>query len=282
MYKQYYNEYFAKCLQELKSTKNPQIQNQLKKFKKDFKDENFDKMISPFVSVLINDIIPYVEEEDLEDVMVDEFAEFMKATKFIGKSYVLDIRLKGQEQNCWRTLQIPATLTLSQLCYAIMSIFHCDGSHLFSMEYKNNNYYCDAYDPDFYDEETQYASECILPEFNLRKGSHMIMTYDFGDDFMFDIVVKEVKKYSHRLSLNDIQVLDGQGYGIWEDNHYMMDIYYDDPKAFYEVIEENGYDEYDFPIEEEFDLELLNEGIIEDMNDFIEYYENEESFINRF
>lgn len=282
MYKQYYQDYFKKCLQELKATKNPQIQKYMDKLKKDFKDEDFDQVLSPFVGVLMNEIIPYVEEEDIDDLMMNEFEEFIKVIKFTRRAYVLDVRLKEQENQCWRTLQLPATLTLAQLCYAIMSVFCCDGGHLFSIEYKKTEYYCDAFESDMYDVEVEYASEIVLPELNLRKGSHMVMTYDFGDNFMFDITVKDVKNFHHRLLSDDIKVLEGKGYGIWEDNHYMMDLYYDDPKRFSKEIEENGYDEDYFPINEEFDIELINESITGDIAFFMDNYENSESFRNKF
>lgn len=271
MYKQYYQDYFTKCFQELKATENVQIKKLFKTIRKDFKDDDFDCVIQPFVSVLINDIIPYVEKEDIEDTIIGELDEFIKATKYMRKAYVLDIHLIGQKQNCWRTLQIPATLVLSELCYAIMSVFCCDGGHLFSIEYKKKEYYCDAYSSDFQDVE--YVSDEIIPCFNLRKGSHMIMTYDFGDNFMFDIRVKEVKDFHYRLSYDDIQLLDGKGYGIWEDDHYLMELYHNDPKRFKDVCEENGYDEEYFPIDEEFDLALYNEEIINDMNRYINIYE---------
>ncbi len=47
-----------KCLQELKDTNISKIQNGMKKLKKEFKEDDYDTVISPFVSVMSNQIIP--------------------------------------------------------------------------------------------------------------------------------------------------------------------------------------------------------------------------------
>lgn len=281
MYKQYYDEFFKKCLHELKRSKHPQIQKRISQLQKDFKEDDFDEVIRPFINVIANEIIPYADEEEMDHAIADEFEEFIKCVKYARRTYIFNVQLIGQEENCWRTLQILATCQLSQLCYAIMSSFHCEGEHLFSIKYKKDTYDCGPYDLES-DEDSEYAFEVILPELNLRKGSHMVLTYDFGDNYMFDITVSEVKNYHRRVTSDDIMIIDGKGYGIWEDAHYELELYYNDNQEFERYIDENGLEKDWYPIDEEFDIDELNENIIENIRFFTKIYENPEELYEKF
>ena len=73
--------------------------------------------------------------------------------------------------------------------------------------------------------------------------------------------------------LEYMYVLDGEGYGIWEDAHYWLDLYYDDKDYFYEMMEEEGMEEDYFAVNEEFDLDVANETLIEDYDYVCQLYD---------
>lgn len=268
MYTQYYEEYLRKCLNELKSTENPKIQRNLKKLKQNFKEENFDRVLSPFVTILANDIIPHLHEEEIEDTLEFELQEFLKAANYARKAFVVKASLKGQENHVYRTIVIPSTLTLSQLCYIVMATFQCEGSHLFSIEVGKQTFYCAGFE-----ENVFMSSDYVLPQFHFRKGSHMLLTYDFGENYEIDIVITETKSCYRSFTLEDVQVIDGKGYGIWEDAHYELDLFYDDRAAFNDFMEKNGYEYEWYPIDEDFDKNVLNENLIDDIYLLMTIYE---------
>lgn len=151
--------------------------------------------------------------------------QFLKETvrKYNNMQKLLTIRvsLKDFEDIIWRTMEVPATLTLSQLSYAIMSTMKCDGMHLYNIKYKNQ-----IYDGLMYDKTSLLANDYHLYDFPLRKGSHFLLTYDFGDNFKFDITIQEISKKDCITQIEDVCIIDGKGYGIWEDMHREMISYY--------------------------------------------------------
>lgn len=63
--------------------------------------------------------------------------------------------------------------------------------------------------------------------------------------------------------MNDLEIIDGNRYGIWEDAHRLLDLYYMNRKEFLKTIDEYGLSDEDF-IFEEFDIDTYNEMLIDD------------------
>ncbi|MCD7951211.1 MAG: hypothetical protein LUG12_13275 [Erysipelotrichaceae bacterium] len=55
-----------------------------------------------------------------------------------------------------------------------------------------------------------------------------------------------------------------------------MNLYYDDPDEFFVSIEEDGFEEDMFPLEEEFDLEEANDVLLTDYQVLKEIYESDD------
>lgn len=131
---------------------------------------------------------------------------------------------------------------------------------------------------------TRFASETNLSSLNLRKRSTLKLLYDFGDQFYFKIKVEEIKKCDHKISIEDAKILEGKGYGIWEDAHYEMELYYYDRSQFYNFAERNGVDPDEYPIHEQFNLKDQinlkdqNHYLVKSFNEIKDVYEQDLDF----
>ena len=88
-----------------------------------------------------------------------------------------------------------------------------------------------------------YAADMTIADLSLHEGSHLVLWYDFGDDYFFDIHVMDVDEHNDIQSLDDLKVLAGEGYGIWEDEHQLLELYYENQEEFLRVVSEMGLNE---------------------------------------
>ena len=103
-----------------------------------------------------------------------------------------------------------------------------------------------------------------------------MMTYDFWENYRFIIEVADIKNTNETYVLEDIKVLEGKGYGIVEDHHYVFDAYYDgDKEAVEEYLEAYSIELDEFEPAIPFDIEDCNEILNMNMATFFEIYEFE-------
>lgn len=65
-------------------------------------------------------------------------------------------------------------------------------------------------------------------------------------------------------SLDDMKVISGNGYGIWEDAHYEMELYYRDIKEFKAFVRKNGVSENQYPVKKKFNLDKSNKILVDE------------------
>lgn len=274
------NKMLEACRNEVNATKNKKIQKALAMYEKELNQVDAKRFLDAILYSFVEKIIqnPDVTEEEAEVAFEEYFSSSTQELQIMKKSLVLDIKLNGLEEEINRVIEIPNVCTLSDLAYAVLVAFQAEGSHLFNVIYKKVSYSSDADDS-----AELYASETMVQNLNLRKGASLEVWYDFGDNYTFNIKVKDVKKNDSLPSEESYKILEGKGYGIWEDNHYPLDLYYSDKKAFKTYIEECGIEEDYFPIHETFDLKEDNEmyfPLIQRMKMSYEYPDEYEAAVN--
>lgn len=273
MFYQHIEKMVKNCYLELIQAPDQEIQEALDMLKCNVPEERFEEVVSRFLM----DGLRMAKEHDMSEADFDEFfimnlKGFAQHSFNIKKSIVVDVKLKGQEENINRVLEIPYVFTVADLAYVILASMNAMASHLFSITHKKVTYYCGAYESDV-EEEVWYATEFMLDELKLKKGSKMDLVYDFGDNFEFEIKVKEIKNNSEAFGIDQIHVIKGSGYGIWEEAHYEMNLYYDHPDEFASFIKENELYEEMYPCDEVFDCDEMNEAIAFDLMNIKHVYE---------
>ena len=83
-----------------------------------------------------------------------------------------------------------------------------------------------------------------------------------------------MKEFDNILTINDVKVHSGSGYGIWEDAHYELDLYYHSHNNFLEYLKENDVDISWYPADENFDLDEVNRSLLEKFYMFKDGYES--------
>ncbi len=141
---------------------------------------------------------------------------------------VLKIQMKGvSKPPMWREVEIPADFNFLKLHEVIQEVTGLDDCHLWQFN-------VNAYDPTLQiglgglgdnpfsqglDEVTHEAEETPLTQFLQKKGDKLEYVYDFGDDWIFIIEVKNIldKKSDYpvcRKYKSELNAIDDFG-GIW-------------------------------------------------------------------
>ena len=170
-------------------------------------------------------------EEDIQDadkIFSQLIQDVKRALVESRHKYVFRVKVKGLTKYLSREIAIPSIFSLGDLGLAIVLAFRGNCSHLFDFEIDNVRYVSNN------DNDYSFAGnafEMRLQEFNFVPKKKFNFCYDFGDNYEFSVeFVKKVEDDGNY----PIEVLKGKGYGIWEDNHYYLDMYYADPNTLVE------------------------------------------------
>lgn len=255
MFEKQINNMIEGCYEELLHSTNKKLKKAVTKIKKDLPND-YEEFIQFILHNMISQSMVSTLPNEVSDEMYEDFMEIVSSDAInLRKGVVFKVVLKGHENELQRKIRIPFKSTLADLGYAILAAFEAEGSHLFSITLKGKTYYCDT----GVEEGDYYASEVELAKLRLKEGGKLTMCYDFGDNYNFDITYVETKLYETVYAGGKREILNGKGFGIWEDSHYELDLYYEDPKKFDAFIKKQDIPRDFYPVDSEFDLENANE-----------------------
>lgn len=216
-----------------------------------------------------------VDDEFFESALIQNYEFILQKVPDMKKSMILKVKLDGLDGYLYREIKVPYGIILADLSYIILASMNAEGNHLFSMTVNGEERFgCDDCDDEFTD---AYAADVTIPELGIVKGDKMELWYDFGEDYLFNIEVLDIEEHDHVQSFDDVLIIDGKGYGIWEDAHRLLNLYYSDRKEFLKTIEEYGLSDSDF-VFEEFDVDTYNEMLLEDFEFLKMTYEMNDEF----
>ena len=164
--------------------------------------------------------------------------------------YQFYAELDDYSPKIWRRFEINGEKTMAELAYTVMIMFEMEGSHLYSLEHHRKDDVMETLQRDFPDDKIQniFANKKFNPAFadvlyempneddiylgqtekvvdpttvklknaNVNIGAKLTLSYDFGDDWLVNLVLEDCKEHEISLSLLP-RVLDGEGHGIVED-----------------------------------------------------------------
>ncbi len=259
--------YLRKFKEKILNSENPEIRKDIRTLKKMMSNEDWEI----FVSVVVYQNVDVLLEKniDINEIEDEQFIELMHrcvdSMKDALKSLTIKVELEYLEDEYYRIMEVPYNTTLSHIAYLILASFKADGSHLFSVNHKKQCYACDIND---YAE--LFAFDTFISDLNLRKNSHFEVEYDFGDEWLFKVTVLSTNKHKEIFNEEDTKILKGKGYNIWEDEHSLMEYFFNEHDRFIERIEENGFEEEDyieeFHLDEDFNVEKANKQLLYDFD----------------
>ena len=190
----------------------------------------------------------------------------------MAKEYVFRVKPQGYRNN-YRVIRIGGGRTLHDLHLAILDAydFYADHLYMFSPDrkpYDRNGYYS----PD--DDGMNSADQAVLEKLDLKKGDRWLYLFDFGDEWKFDVTVKDIEEGR---SNRKAQILEGKGglvqYPDWEEEDWEED--------WLSFEDEDGsggedFDEEDFRLamEDRIEVDVLDES--EGMETLLAGHEPEE------
>jgi len=100
----------------------------------------------------------------------------------------------------YRKIAAPGFIDLDELANSILSAFKFDNDHLYAFIYKNRYGITERAVHSYMEGNEPYASDCIINELPLHKGMELTFHFDFGDDWLFQLVVESIESNDARYS----------------------------------------------------------------------------------
>lgn len=107
--------------------------------------------------------------------------------------YTLKVTLRGGDPPIWRRFQIEGGATLGELHETLQAVMGWENCHLHEFKAGQRSFtgFHPGMDMDFMD-DFEDEDECLVFEVLARKRSKLKYIYDFGDDWMHDVVVEQI------------------------------------------------------------------------------------------
>jgi len=175
-----------------------------------------------------------VIKQKFDDEMKQIFPNYINKIKFKNKiikdsNFIFEVSLK--HHNLKLKISISSEAILDQLCIFILDCLDFDYDHLYSVEMKNNLGQTICFDGSAYEKLT--TETIIIGKLPIRVGSSMLYTYDFGENWEFDIKLLEIENADVKLEEPKLLELKGEIPQQYE--------YFDDDDEY--EFDENQYDE---------------------------------------
>lgn len=269
-----YQEYLQRCFEAITKSDNQRLRLDLAKLQQADPD-TFESRVKDLIQLCL----PLIQAQQVsEEAAEHHFARLLhQSVQYQENSqsmYIFKI-VVSDSPTVWRRLQFPAALMLSDLCYAILSSMQSECTDQFSVCFHYHTYYSDPTVLDVYNDGIHLASAVPLGSLALQPGDCLSLSYGHSEVYEFGIELESIQWLKTTTGFADIRVLDGEGFGIWEDEKNLFTYYYH--HCYEDFIQYAKYScraLQDLPIDEDFDLEEQNRFIVQDTMDAKEWYEN--------
>ena len=139
----------------------------------------------------------------------------LPAGEFQKGEYVFKVSL---DHNLWRQIIIRDTSTLDELSSAILDAFDFDEDHLYRFVYATR-FGMDAEVVHPYMDDAISAADVRIGDLPVHDGFRMLYNYDFGDNWLFDVVLERIEppqRDSARYRIGDREGESPEQYPSWE------------------------------------------------------------------
>jgi hypothetical protein len=112
-------------------------------------------------------------------------------------AYTFYVRLKGKSPKTYRLLQIDGLNTLADLCNLILEAFDFDHEHLYCFKIDNGMFIENYFHPAFAQEAGELSADETI-ESLIEEDTAILLHYDFGDDWYFEISPVSIEEASQQ------------------------------------------------------------------------------------
>lgn len=239
------------CKKELMECEDKEIQLKLDRILSKAEPEGREYILDGILRDNISNMMTCgLDEEEAMDVFKSVLDDMIEATASMTQSMTILIKVRGFENEVYRKITIPYTLTLSELTYFVMSSLDTLNPFGYCVTFEGKEYFS-ADDPQCQD---QPAESVPVPGLEIVVGSTLSISSGFYD---FDIEVLSIDGHDEYFMIGDATVDDGKGFGIIEEDPKALDYYFHDKEKFNAL----DIDPVFIPDEDDFDVEAASETL---------------------
>lgn len=114
------------------------------------------------------------------------------------KKYTLKVFPAGAGREIYRVIEISGEHSLDDLCGAILSAYEFTDEHLYEFCMDNRMYSNHSYHS--VPESGEPSTRVKLDKINLAMKQKFSLHYDFGDDWMFTIIVQKITETEEKVA----------------------------------------------------------------------------------
>lgn len=206
---------------------NESINNLIKQYRNNELSPEEQNMMSSFINELEAEGI---DPDNFKAVRKEDIPTQNKERNQM--TYEIRVKLKDFKPNTWRRFFISGNASIEDLANVVLIMFNANMGHLYNIYSKRTNQRFE--NPDSVDgmnaDDMGSSFDSTENKISLfEKGDKLLLSYDYGDGWEFEITIKNISK-------NDApahpQVISGKGYGIIDSigGPYGLQEYFDTPK----------------------------------------------------
>ncbi len=232
MFQKHYEDYLDACVNDIVTSSNPRIKKDVLNLKKLDPDE-YKMVLRQYVHVFtMSGCYDVATGEQIENLFEQAFHRMVRARMNERKLYVMKVTMRDLEDHIERVIQVPGSATIAEMVYAVLYAMNSWAYFEYTVRHKRSLFLCDDHDDYLKMEGPLWAASQIrVGNLGLVKRSRLEIEYDIEEGYVFDVLVTDVTKVDHEMSLEDMKVLSGKGYGIWENERDFLYDFYEDPRA---------------------------------------------------
>ena len=187
-------------------------------------------------------IYGYVYDEELYDTFMEglyneDYEKCIEVCEYLHEHayYALTVTWDSYPKLLSRHFLISARCNIADMMYAIMVAFRCEGYHI--IETKHG---ADFYQPAYLIMNNDFAQDIDPAEFvpiaALAEDGKATVTYDFGDNWCFNVRFRKPVIIKDNPTSPNVILQKATGYGIFEDNRYLLETFIQNPLEEYEGV----------------------------------------------
>ena len=135
--------------------------------------------------------------------------------------YNFKVSLIKRKIKLWREIEVLSNKPIAHLAYCILASVDASGSHLFNITYKNNRF-------EFIFDNMDMPEWIIchnpalykLDELNLKKNDKMLMEYDYGVSWNFEICLLSISEAEKNSTIKYPRIISGKGRRLDEEGYF--------------------------------------------------------------
>jgi hypothetical protein len=113
--------------------------------------------------------------------------------------YQIRVTLRDSRPPIWRRLELSGATSLEKLHRVLQIAFGWTNSHLHQFKVDDDSYSLPEFELDEYGDEIKNERRAKLGQLSFRTNSSFVYHYDFGDNWIHDIVVEKVFEKKSRV-----------------------------------------------------------------------------------